>query len=347
MRKILLSFILLVSPFNLAPGLGQAAEFYVAPLTGNDQNTGAKNAPFRTIQRAMKAVDGIGGTVHLTAEEGFYREQILIQKGGTETQRLVIEGNDATINLGTDVTEGPWTKLGEGEYRLEKKAPRHVRHYVTSPLFINGLPITADHPAGKGRPASHGGQLSQDAEDRFIVKFPRGLTPENSVVIMTSRDFQAGVQCNSSSHIDIRNLNIAFVGNDAYNFHGHSVDVTLENITALFNGDQGISSHETCEVSVKGGEVAFNGSQSGGIVDINDTKTTYTDMVVHHNRNHGLTLVGAQHKLEGIISYGHSLSNLPKASSTITINHCQDLGVQPETKTERDDVLKRFLALRP
>jgi len=323
--RLIFPALLLLTALRLA-----AAQYHVDPARGDDAASGSQEAPFRTIRRALAAADGPGGTIHLSAKAGPYREAIVIRKGGSEETPLVIEGHGAVVHLGTDVTAGPWTPLETGEYRLETPVPRHERPYVTSPLFINGLPVWAEHPKGKGRPAWHGGSLRQDGENRFIVRFPKGLTPANSVIVRTGPDNQCVLHSSGASHLLVRDLTVAFAGNDGFNFHNHSRDVVLENVTAIFNGDQGISSHETCEVVVRESEIAFNGSQSAGVTDINQAVTTYQRCDVHQNRNGGFSLSGARHLLEEVRSHGHPGSNLPKPSDTVTLIDCHDEGTRPE-----------------
>ena len=352
MKTLLIPLLLCATALRLS-----AAPWYVDPARGDDAAAGSQQAPFRTIRRALEMTDGKGGTIHLSAEAGPYREPVVIRKGGSEETPLIIEGHGAVINLGTDVTAGPWTPLDTGEYRLEPPATRHQRPYVTSPLFINGLPIWAEHPKGKGKPSWHGGSLRQDEQDRLIVRFPTGLEPGNAVIVQTGPDSQCALHSAGASHLLVRELTVAFAGNDGFNFHGHSRGVTLENVTAVFNSDQGISSHETCEVVVRGSEAAFNGSFSGGVTDINQSVTSYLRCHVHHNRNAGFSLTGERHVLEEVRSDGNPGGNLPRASATVTLEKCEDGGMgpddltipvgTPETMAGGRERMNRFLQVRP
>ncbi|WPJ96692.1 hypothetical protein SH580_03110 [Coraliomargarita algicola] len=313
LRPHLMLFLAWASVYSLA----NSADFYVDVSLGDDGAIGSKMYPFATIERAMREVDGPGGTIHLQAGMT-YREEVVIRKGGTEVTPLVIEGNGAVINLGRDVTSGPWEVVGDA-YRLNLEIPEFSRHYVTSPLFVNGLPVWAEHPEGRGKPAWHGGSLKYNELGQMIVRFPEGLTPENARVVITGPDRSPAVHASGGQYVIIRNLTTAFAGNDGFNFHNRCTNFKLEGVRALFNGDQGISSHGQCEVHVYQSEVAFNGSQSAGVVDINDAVTKYTNVLCHHNRGSGFLLRGKAHKLESVVAFGHIAADLPRSSESIDI----------------------------
>ena len=300
-----------------------AAVFHVNPETGSDTADGSAKAPFKTIARALKDVDGPGGDILLDPVAGGYRESAVIRKGGTPESPLVLDGQGAVINGGRDVSAGPWTQVEDG-FRLEQPVPKHTRPWTTSPFFVNGLPMFVDHPQGKGRPAWHGGALRYDEEGRAILRFPTGLNPNNAVVVVTAADQVCGIHCAGGGNIVIKNITVALFGNDGFNFHNNCHDLVLDHVKAIFNGDQGISSHETCVVEVRDSEVAFNGTMSGGIADINFSVTTYKNVTVHHNRNDGFYLVGKQHSLIGVQSYGNIGTNFPKPSDKIVFQDTQD-----------------------
>ena len=72
------------------------------------------------------------------------------------------------------------------------------------------------------------------------------------------------------SNIIIRNLTVKYAGNDGFNIHGDRRGIRLEKVRALSCADEGISAHETTEVQVIDSEIAWNGSVSGGVTDVND-----------------------------------------------------------------------------
>lgn len=338
-----------------------ATDFYVDPAKGNDIADGSQARPFKTIAQAIKVVDGVGGTVHLSPDSGPYRENMLFKKGGTPDKPIIIEGQGSVINLGKDVTTGPWINSG-GEYTLDKPVSRNSRDYVATVAFVNGLPLYCAHPKGTGIAAWHGGSARYDEQGRLVLTFPSGLTPETSVVVLPS--VEPNDCCvNIAQYTTIRDLTAAFAPNDGFNIHGKGKNILLERVKGVFNGDQGISSHDLTQVDVKDSEVAFDGSSNGGITDVQDCVTTYQNVRVHQNRGSGFVLSGAHHTLEHVTSFGNIGRNLPKPTDKIEIVDCQDLGavpsdkevplltsgtsIGPKDKVEETDRLNRFLQLRP
>ena len=159
-----------------------ADPFYVHPTKGSDTAAGSKDAPFKTIARAMKEVDGVGGEIDL-APGATFSEEIRIAKGGTQARPLIIDGHGAVINMGTDVTKGPWTDTGNG-FRLERPVVVQTRINLVTVCWVNGLPLFSDDPRGKRPQAWHGGKANYDAEGHLVVVFPKGLSPANSVVVL-------------------------------------------------------------------------------------------------------------------------------------------------------------------
>lgn len=314
----------LFTTFVLATTFAAAAEVYhVDPDKGNDQAEGSAEKPFRTAAKALNLLAGKGGEIHL-APGCVLRESIpMIRKSGLPDNPIVLDGHGAVINLGTDITAGPWTKTGD-EYRYENEVPKHRTHYGTSVIFINGWPIYCDHPNGRGQKARHGGSIRYDENGKLIVRFPRGLDPGNSVIVLTGKtDSHSGLLVNGSSNVIVKNLTVVFAGNDGFNMHGHGENFRLENVTALFNGDEGISAHETYRVDVKNSEVAFSGSLDGGIADVNDSETTYESVRVHQNRTVGFKLIGVKHSVKNCVAYGNPGGDMPKPSEKVTVENCR------------------------
>lgn len=336
--------------------LANAESYYLDP-SAESSGDGNQDKPFKRIEDAINAIDGKGGTLWI-APDSVLTTPILIQKGGTPELPLKIQGQGSMILLGQDITSGPWTPLNDNEYRLEKAVPPHTRNYVTSPVFVNGLPLFADHPEGRGTPAWHSGKLRYDEEGKLIITLPDGLTLETATIVLNGSDQISGLQGTGGAHMRFKDFTIAFAGNDGFNFHNDCSDVVLDNVTAVFNGDQGISSHGECIVEVKNSEVAYNGSQSAGIVDIGNANTTYRNLRVHHNRNLGFVLNGSEHKIVDTKAYGNIGYNLPKPNDRISLENCtdggttaQDKAIQPNNPAAQhaanfpDSRLGRFLSL--
>jgi hypothetical protein len=360
-RVLILSLFGLVAGGNLLAG-----PVYVDGESGNDSSPGSQQEPFRTAARALRDMDGNGGEIRLVPGKAPYREPIVIRRGGTPQNPLIIDGQGAVINLGLDITPGPWTDTGEG-WRWEGDLPSGFSTglYQTTQVFINGQGLPGDHPKGPSYAHRmwHAGYVRLDDQNRLVVIFPRGLSPSNSVVVLTGKGvpMRSGVSLENASHVTLRNLTAVFASNDGFNFHGHGKDVRLENIKALFNADEGTSAHETFEVEVVESELAFNGSQGGGAQDVNSSVTRYRNVRSHQNRFSGFSLQGKSHVLDGVIGYGNGGQNIPKPAENIVVTNAEDKGAVPRGevpeienltlpvsgRVEESDQLGRFLQLRP
>ena len=72
---------------------------------------------------------------------------------------------------------------------------------------------------------------------------------------------------------------------------------------ALSCADEGISAHETTEMEVIDSEIAWNGSVSGGVTDVNDAVTTYRNCIVHDNAGAGFSFSGKSHRVYDSLIY--------------------------------------------
>jgi len=219
--------------------------------------------------------------------------------------------------LGLEVTGGPWIRDGDF-WILDRELPNHKRPFQASPIFCNNIPLFV--PNEQSTPCEHRGWVEIGGQAQVRVRFPQGLSPENSRIFATGPSDSSGVHISGRvANVIIRNLTVRLAGNDGFNFHGQVRRILLEGVHALMNGDQGISSHGECQVEARDCEVAFNGSRSGGIVDIGQSKTSYYNLLVHHNRGGGFRLIGSSHRLEGVLSIANEGPQLPPPSKSVVV----------------------------
>ncbi|MCX6972620.1 MAG: hypothetical protein NTV93_21055 [Verrucomicrobia bacterium] len=332
------SLLILAATTKAAPNL---PVIYVDTDNGNDGNTGTEaTTAFKTLTRAGESI-APSGTIHLVSSKTPFRECLELKVGGVEGQPLTVEGNGAVIDLGTDLADGPWEQLGE-EWVLARDVRPHTRTVQTSPIFIDNTPIwVASEKDPKDAPV---GSLRFLDNGRYVIKFPPGKSPRNSRVTLTSEENTPGVLFGANaSHIIVRNLTARYVGNDGFNLHGAGQDIVLENVKALMCGDQGISSHDTGQMTVRGAEIAFCGSRAGGIADINQCTTSYSNVLMHHNRKGVLTLRGGHHEIDGMAIIGNSPGALPKSTDKISVKNCVILNdslseIACSAETDREEV---------
>lgn len=238
------------------------------------------------------------------------RTPLILSKGGTPERPAVFDGQGLEIDLGIDVTERAWQKSGD-IWRLpgglEGLPPRD--DVQRAGLFIDEVPlrIMRDRTAEKATsdPTAlifvaadelQPGQMGWAADGAVYFRWPDGKSPEAGRIIQPPSKLESCVVI-ACSHIVVKNIIARHAVNDGFNIHGHRVGIRLENIKAFSNGDEGISAHETVEMEVFDSEIAWNGSTAGGVADVNDSTTSYTNCNVHHNLGAGFFFDGKSHRI--------------------------------------------------
>jgi hypothetical protein len=145
----------------------------------------------------------------------------------------------------------------------------------------------------------------------LYFRWPKGYKPGKAIgasrgrfkpIILPAKNGVNGVSI-ACSDIIIRNLTVKYAGNDGFNIHGDRRGIRLEKVRALSCADEGISAHETTEMEVLDSEIAWNGSISGGVTDVNDAVTTYRNCIVHDNAGAAFCFTGKSHRVYDSLIY--------------------------------------------
>ncbi|WP_395749014.1 right-handed parallel beta-helix repeat-containing protein [Prosthecobacter sp.] len=235
---------------------------------------------------------------------------LTLKDGGTPDKPAVFDGKGMIIDLGIDITSHDWEKQGDvwiSRGPFEKHPP--VEDVQRAALFIEEVPIriTRDRAAEqksseKGKvlytaPDSlKPGQMGFKADGSFYFRWPEGKSPGSAKIFLPPAGLASCVNI-ACSYITIKNITALHAANDGFNIHGPRIGIRLENVKAFSNGDEGISAHETVQMDVFDSEIAWNGSSAGGVADVNDSVTTYTNCEVHHNTAAGFFLEGKSHRV--------------------------------------------------
>ena len=176
-------------------------------------------------------------------------------------------------------------------------------------LFIDEVPLRimrdrqAEQKSGvKGKviyPAPQAlrpGQMGWAEDGSLYFRWPMEKKPGSGRIIQPPAGLASGVVI-ACSHIIVRNVTAMHAANDGFNIHGNRVGIRLENVKAFSNGDEGISAHETVQMDVVKSEIAWNGSDAGGVADVNDSVTSYTDCELHHNLGAAFLFDGKSHRV--------------------------------------------------
>lgn len=309
-----------------------AQTLYVDQSHGNDANTGLEStAPLKTFRVAAARLKP-GMTLSIAASKAPYREPLILNKSGLPDQPVIVEGNGNVIDLGTDVSEGPWKAEG-GEWVLERELD-HPKGRAgleqAAALFVDSTPIYTQSPtrAGSLKP----GQVRFDERGFAHVVFPEGKRPGNCRIVRPKNPMGTSGVSIQGSWVTVRNLTCQYTGNDGFNLHGNWKGIRLENVKALFNGDEGISAHDQCEVEIIGAEVAYNGSVAGGIADVNQSVTVYRNCLVYRNRAAFHFDAAGRHEVRDSVVFGNGRELPVKVVENVTFENVVALpvGVPPD-----------------
>ena len=201
-------------------------------------------------------------------------------------------------------------------------------------LFIDEVPLSIPrdlaaeklHPDKKGgcyvAPAVlQPGQMGYLADGSVVFRWPAGKMPGQARIIAPP---EPGTSCVTiaCSHIVVRNITVRHAANDGFNIHGGWVGIRLEHVRALSNADEGISAHGTVQMEVIDAEVAWNGSNAGGVADVDKSVTTYRQCKVHDNVGAAFYFSGRSHRVEDSLIY----------------DQARDFAIQPGTSVNRERV---------
>jgi hypothetical protein len=260
------------------------------------------------------------------------RTPLIIKDGGSPENPSIFDGRGMVIDLGEDISAALWEIAGD-IWTLrslpEKRVPIIAGQYAA--LFIDEQPISvprnlqaeAAHPDRKSRcyfPAEQlkPGQAGFSEEGALYFRWPEGKVPGKSRIILPPKEGVSAVSI-ACSHVIVRNITAKYASNDGFNIHGRWVGIVLEDIKALCNGDEGISAHDTVEMTVRRAEVAWNGSASGGIADVNQCVTSYEECLVHDNAGAAFYFSGKSHSVTRSHIYHQKRDfDIPKESMLVT-----------------------------
>jgi hypothetical protein len=257
---------------------------------------------------------------------------LVLKQGGTAEKPAIFDGNGMVIDLGTDITNLPWEINGD-VWILPKlpstHAPIMAGQYAA--LFIDERPVSVprDLEAETSRPDRKSrcyvqpeklkpGQAGFTEAGSLYFRWPSGKTPGKSRIILPPKEGTSAVTI-ACSHIIVRNITAKYASNDGFNIHGKWVGIQLEEVKALSNGDEGISAHDEVEMKVRRAEIAWNGSTSGGVADVNQCVTSYEDCIIHHNFGAAFHFSGKRHSATGCHIFNQEKDFSTAKGSEVTI----------------------------
>lgn len=241
---------------------------------------------------------------------------LVLRQGGTPEAPAVYDGQGVVIDLGIDVTDRAWKKAGDiwtSDGPLFSRKPLEAGQLAG--LFLDELPLRLprDLAAERLSPerkcrcyvapgALKPGEMGYADDGSLYFRWPTNRAPDTTRLILPPAPGVSAVTI-ACSNIIVRNITAVHAANDGFNIHGRWAGIRLENVRALSNADEGISAHDDVQMDVDGAEIAWNGSQSGGVADVDRCVTTYRNCSVHDNLAAGFFLAGSAHAVtDSVIS---------------------------------------------
>ena len=248
------------------------ATYYVDNRDGSDDNDGkTQETASATIGRVI-SLSKTSDTIVLTKTGIAYNEPIqLVRRGGTPQKPFTIEGNGAVLSGLKTLAPEEWKKTGDDLYFFPLSKTPYGQPY----LATGGKKLVKGRAADALEPE----QFYWDREAGIYFKCARGKTPASydlGATLITS-----GFATASASYIVCRNLVCEYFANDGFNMHGDCRGIYLENVVARYNGDDGISIHETGGLVVRGAHVHHN---TFGLQDVNAARSFYNGVLAEHNQ---------------------------------------------------------------
>ncbi len=336
-----------------------ARDIFVSPKAGDDAGDGSAAAPeagghgpVKSIKAAMKLAHP-GDTIHLDpACSPYYEPVIFADISGTEEAPIVFDGHGATIDGTVPLIPSEWEDVGQGLFKSTVIAQTYC--YKANPAYTDRFFFMQDGKMnrmgrslkGSKTPFKRPDQLAPgewtwvDAEKAFYLKIPPGADLASQGIRLPK--IVTGVQITGQCHyLTIRNVTVTHVINDGYGLTvGPNKDSTVrairyENIAAIECGDDGLSAHGDCEVTVDG---FLSRANSTGYCS--QGKSVNTRVRIEDIDGVEIYPLGGTHEFTDTIAIGHALRPVVLEPATIfkttelILKNCLILGADGRNATD-------------
>lgn len=281
------------------------AEYHVDNLRGGDRNPGTAEKPFRSIRRGVSRLKA-GDKLILKANPGKpYLENLVLRNlAGTAESPIVIEGGNAVLCGSVPADPGNYEKVGEGIFRRRLKlAPNRRMRYnliLENRYQRMGRAMKSGRkvPFKPVRDLKEGEWTYLEEEEMIYLRLGKGKKPGPDTVREPDLRLASGVMVSGTSrHIIIRGITVENFWNDGFNIHGDARDILFADIKAFYNGDDGISAHESAEIRVDGYEASGN---STGICHVNNSVAVHRNVKLSGNAGIELDLSNRHNEFENL-----------------------------------------------
>ena len=171
---------------------GNNTLFWVDQASGNDNNAGTENQPWKTIQRATQA-NALQAGDAVIIRDGTYYGEIQPQRGGQPGNRITFAAfpGEEVVVSGARNINGTWTQDGSDwtlAWPFEKLRTKRVNDGHPQEddarrrdmLIVDGKVLQAVYTRANLREGTFFLRGSPDNPDRIFVRMPNGKNPNNA-----------------------------------------------------------------------------------------------------------------------------------------------------------------------
>ncbi|MEX2606846.1 MAG: right-handed parallel beta-helix repeat-containing protein [Kiritimatiellia bacterium] len=349
MKQTLLShYTKLALLFAISALTSEARTIYVDQRIGNNEWTGVTaepkdgdgplSSPGVAVNRAKP-----GDVIFVVPDSGPYYGVIRPKQSGEPGKPITVEGNGNEFNLYPEDPQSGWNRLGGGAWlfkQMYREDANPEREAGKVQGFYKGKPLIYFYGPGTPPPLY---SVTHHDDGRPVIHLPPEARPPFKDLVMVNHPSSSVVRMQNVSYWHFKNMHIRGAGNDGFNWHGEGKGHVIENCTAMFCGDEGSSAHGNMEVTVKNTIFAFNGSGTGGVVDIAESKTSYINCISAFNRDVGFRMrEGGVHLLRDTLAAGNerlsgSEELLEKTTTENFVQYPDEPGVWEKIKAWNPD----------
>lgn len=232
-----------------------AAEYYVDFNRGSDGAAGSAAAPLRSFDAAARKAKP-GDTIRLVpSDQPIYTMVRTFKLKGTADKPIVVDGSFNILTGAARITSKEAEQVSPGLYRTTIKDPGEAMVWRFFLLFDGKQQRMEQHSkrqCGKLKKPEELKPFEWTLVNRTDLYFrlPEGKTPETVRVEMPRLANGVGVY-EGSEHLVIKNFIATWFWNDGFNIHHASKNIAFENIAAIGCGDDSVSAHDGCVITVK------------------------------------------------------------------------------------------------
>ena len=250
----------------------------------------AGTTAYKTLAAAAKEAQP-GDTIRVKPGSGPYREILRIPASGTGDNPIVFDGGNNVITGFAPLTD--W----------EEKDGVTSCHLPKSPrvLTYKGERLVEDYATGKFLKYA---DLSE-TRDRLILR--PGV--EKTDWEYSKRDF--AVEVKNASYQIYRNVRASGSTNDGFNLHGVGTGLVFENIEGFQNMDEGFSTHDSIQTTIRGGKFWGNDNGIANSYKTSDVvSSVIKDVDIYDNLGRGLVLHDCQATVENVRCWNNGVTQI-------------------------------------